>query len=66
MAATEGLPEKLDDVDMSILRELTDNSRQSYRELAEVVEVAPGSIGTLLARARRRFTEALASKTNGE
>lgn len=27
----------------------------SYREMAEVVGVAPGSIGTLLARAQRRF-----------
>lgn len=28
----------------------------SYREMAEVVGVAPGSIGTLLARAQKRFT----------
>lgn len=31
----------------------------SYRELAEVLEVKSTSIGTLLARARRRFAEAL-------
>ena len=30
----------------------------SYREIAEVVGVAPGSVGTLLARALRRFKEA--------
>lgn len=30
-----------------------------YAEIAEVIEVAPGSVGTLLARALRRFTEAL-------
>jgi RNA polymerase sigma-70 factor, ECF subfamily len=28
----------------------------SYREMADVVGVAPGSVGTLLARAQRRFT----------
>jgi len=28
-----------------------------YQEIAEVVGVAPGSIGTLIARATRRFTE---------
>lgn len=30
-----------------------------YAEIAEVIKVAPGSVGTLLARALRRFTEAL-------
>ena len=30
-----------------------------YAEIAAVIEVAPGSVGTLLARALRRFTEAL-------
>ncbi len=30
-----------------------------YAEIAEAIEVAPGSVGTLLARALRRFTEAL-------
>lgn len=29
----------------------------SYREIADAVEVAPGSVGTLLARAQRRFTD---------
>lgn len=33
----------------------------SYREIAEVVEVAATSVGTLLARAERRFEEALTS-----
>lgn len=31
----------------------------SYKEIADVVEVAVGSVGTLLARAERRFAEAL-------
>jgi len=31
----------------------------SYKEIAEVVEVAATSVGTLLARAERRFAEAL-------
>lgn len=30
-----------------------------YAEIAEVIDVAPGSVGTLLARALRRFTAAL-------
>ncbi len=30
----------------------------SYREIAEVVELAPGAVGTTLARARRRLVEA--------
>lgn len=30
----------------------------SYREIADAVDVAPGSVGTLLARAERRFQEA--------
>lgn len=30
----------------------------AYRQIAEVVGVAPGSVGTLLARALRRFKEA--------
>lgn len=33
----------------------------SYREIAEAVEVAATSVGTLLARAERRFEEACAS-----
>jgi RNA polymerase sigma-70 factor (ECF subfamily) len=35
----------------------------SYQELAEIVEVAPGSVGTLLARARKAF---LAAYDGGE
>ena len=31
----------------------------SYREIAGEVDVAPGSVGTLLARAERRFLELL-------
>lgn len=31
----------------------------TYREVAEAVGVAPGSVGTLLARAQRRFVRAL-------
>jgi DNA-directed RNA polymerase specialized sigma24 family protein len=31
----------------------------SYKEIAEVVEVAATSVGTLLARAERRFAQAL-------
>ncbi|WP_420439694.1 sigma-70 family RNA polymerase sigma factor [Candidatus Palauibacter sp.] len=34
-----------------------------YAEIAEAIEVAPGSVGTLLARALRRFTEALDPRT---
>ena len=30
-----------------------------YSEIAEVIDVAPGSVGTLLARAQRRFVKAL-------
>lgn len=34
----------------------------TYREIAEVVEVAPGSVGTLLARARREFATRLRAR----
>ena len=63
IAVVRAALEKLDprDREMLLLRE----EGFSYRELAEVVEVVPGSIGTLLARARRRFTEALAGKAGG-
>ena len=37
----------------------------SYAELAEVIGVAPGSIGTLLVRAQRTFAEAFAGGTGG-
>jgi RNA polymerase sigma-70 factor (ECF subfamily) len=33
----------------------------SYREIAEAFDVAPGSVGTLLARAERRFVSAYGS-----
>ena len=36
----------------------------SYRELAEAIGVQPTSVGTLLARARHRFTEALGDEGN--
>ena len=64
IATVRAALEKLDprEREMLLLRE----EGFSYRELAEVVGVAPGSVGTLLARARRRFTEALASKSNGD
>ena len=64
IATVRAALERLDprDREMLLLRE----EGFSYRDLAEVVGVAPGSVGTLLARARRRFTEALASKSNGD
>jgi len=31
----------------------------SYKEIAETIEVAASSVGTLLARAERRFADAL-------
>lgn len=49
------------------LNELKDRDREmlllryegfSYREIAEAFDVAAGSVGTLLARAERRFTDA--------
>lgn len=46
--------ERLDGRDRELL--LMREEGFSYREMAEVVGVAPGSIGTLLARAQRRFT----------
>ena len=36
----------------------------SYKEIADAVEVAPGSVGTLLARALKRFAEALSREEN--
>ncbi len=38
----------------------------SYKELAAAVDVAPGSVGTLLARARRRFAAALEEERDGD
>jgi RNA polymerase sigma-70 factor (ECF subfamily) len=37
----------------------------SYREIAEVVDVLPSSVGTLLARAQKRFVEAYEAEGTG-
>ncbi|NIP58930.1 MAG: sigma-70 family RNA polymerase sigma factor [Gemmatimonadetes bacterium] len=37
-----------------------------YREIAEAVEVAPSSVGTLLARAQRRFAETYRRLDDGD
>lgn len=37
-----------------------------YREIAEAVDVAPGSVGTLLARAARRFEETYTALAAGD
>jgi RNA polymerase sigma factor (sigma-70 family) len=50
-----GVLEGLDERDRTLL--LMREEGFSYREIAEAVEVAPGSVGTLLARAQRRFTD---------
>lgn len=52
-AALAEMPER--DRELLLMRE----EGFRYAEIAEVIEVAPGSVGTLLARALRRFTEAL-------
>ena len=52
-AALEQLAER--DRQMLLMRE----EGFRYAEIAEVIGVAPGSVGTLLARALRRFEEAL-------
>ncbi len=51
-AALEGLSER--DREMLLAR----YEGFSYREIAEAFDVAPGSVGTLLARAERRFVSA--------
>ena len=51
--ALDALPER--DREILVLR----YSGFSYREIAEAVDVAATSVGTLLARAERRFTRAL-------
>ncbi len=51
-AALEGLNER----DRAML--LARYEGFSYREIAEAFEVAPGSVGTLLARAEKRFVSA--------
>lgn len=53
--ALEGLKPR--DREMLLLRQ----EGFSYREIAELVEVAPGSVGSLLARALRRFETAFRS-----
>ena len=50
-AALEQLAER--DQQLLLMRE----EGFSYQEIAEAVGVAPGSVGTLIARAVRRFTE---------
>ena len=52
-AALDALPER--DREMLLMR----YSGFSYREIAEVVEIAATSVGTLLSRAERRFAEAM-------
>lgn len=37
-----------------------------YSEIAEAVDVAPGSVGTLLARAARRFEETYTALAAGD
>jgi RNA polymerase sigma factor (sigma-70 family) len=49
--------ETLDERDRTLL--LLREEGLSYRELAEVIEVKASSVGTLLARARERLTQAL-------
>ncbi len=59
-AALDTLPQR--DRRILLLRE----EGLSYRELAQVLEVAPGSVGTLLARARRRFADAVREQGGGD
>jgi RNA polymerase sigma-70 factor (ECF subfamily) len=67
------LDEKLEGV-RSALEQLQERDRTmllmreegfSYREIAEAVEVRPSSVGTLLARAQKRFLEAYEAKGAG-
>jgi RNA polymerase sigma-70 factor (ECF subfamily) len=58
--ALEQIPER--DREILLLRQ----EGFSYREIAEAVTVAPTSVGTLLARALRRFGSALAEKENDD
>lgn len=53
--------ERLDERDRTLL--LLREEGFSYRELAGEVGVQPGSVGTLLARARRRFRDRLTEET---
>jgi RNA polymerase sigma-70 factor, ECF subfamily len=57
--ALGALPER--DRTMLLMRE----EGFSYREIAEAVEVQASSVGTLLARAQKRFLEAYESKGTG-
>jgi RNA polymerase sigma factor (sigma-70 family) len=59
--------DSLDERDRTLL--LMREEGFQYRELAEAVGVEPTSVGTLLARARRRFAEAVepnASETEAD
>lgn len=57
-AVLDALPER--DRVMLLMRE----EGFHYEEIARVAEVAPGSVGTLLARAGRRFAEAFEAMTD--
>jgi len=58
-SALESLPER--DRTMLLMRE----EGFSYREIGEAVDVLPSSVGTLLARAQKRFAEAYEGEGSG-
>lgn len=58
--ALDGLSER--DQTMLLMRE----EGFKYREIADAVDVAPGSVGTLLARAARRFEETYTALAAGD
>ena len=58
-AALDGLTER--DRTMLLMRE----EGFSYREIGEAVDVLPSSVGTLLARAQKRFVEAYGGGATG-
>lgn len=62
VAAVRHALSELDERDRMLL--LLREEGFAYRELAEAIGVQPTSVGTLLARARRRFTEALGDEGN--
>ena len=57
IAAARAALEQLSDRDRQMLLMREEGFR--YAEIADVIGVAPGSVGTLLARALRRFADAL-------
>ncbi|MDX1396475.1 MAG: sigma-70 family RNA polymerase sigma factor [Gemmatimonadota bacterium] len=57
IAAARAALEQLTDRDRKMLLMREEGFR--YSEIAEVIDVAPGSVGTLLARALRRFADAV-------